>query len=65
MVQHMPDGLSANAYRKYMSDQRVSKHMTHVGLIVTKLDPEYKFYTDILGFNRHGGSVRTGQCSPG
>ncbi len=24
--------------------------MTHVGLIVTKLDPEYKFYTEILGF---------------
>src|SRR5258707_12131838 len=24
--------------------------MTHVGLIVTQLDPEYKFYTDILGF---------------
>jgi lactoylglutathione lyase len=33
-----------------MSDGRISKHMTHVGLIVTKLDPEYRFYTEILGF---------------
>jgi hypothetical protein len=66
MVQFMPDGQTASAYGKYMSDQRVSKHMTQVGLfVVTKLDPEYKFYTDILDFNRHGGAVRTGQCSPG
>jgi catechol 2,3-dioxygenase-like lactoylglutathione lyase family enzyme len=50
MVQYMPDGKTVQAYGKYMSEQRISKHMTHVGLIVTKLDPEYRFYTDILGF---------------
>jgi lactoylglutathione lyase len=33
-----------------MSDARISTHMTHIGLIVTKLEPEYKFYTEILGF---------------
>jgi catechol 2,3-dioxygenase-like lactoylglutathione lyase family enzyme len=50
MVQYMPDGKTVVNYGKYMSDKRISKHMTHVGLIVTKLDPEYKFYTEILGF---------------
>ena len=50
MVQNMPGGKTVQAYGKFMSDTRISKHMTHVGLIVTKLDPEYKFYTEILGF---------------
>jgi lactoylglutathione lyase len=50
MVQYMPDGKTVQAYGKFMSDARISTHMTHVGLIVTNLDPEYKFYTDILGF---------------
>jgi catechol 2,3-dioxygenase-like lactoylglutathione lyase family enzyme len=50
MVQYMPAGKTVAAYGKYMSDTRISTHMMHVGLIVTQLDPEYKFYTDILGF---------------
>jgi catechol 2,3-dioxygenase-like lactoylglutathione lyase family enzyme len=50
LVQYMPTGKTVAAYGKYMSDTRISSHMTHVGLIVTQLDPEYKFYTDILGF---------------
>jgi catechol 2,3-dioxygenase-like lactoylglutathione lyase family enzyme len=50
MVQYMPEGKTVAAYGKFMSDTRISKHMTHVGLIVTKLDPEYRFYTEILGF---------------
>jgi catechol 2,3-dioxygenase-like lactoylglutathione lyase family enzyme len=50
MVQYMPGGKTVAAYGKYMSDTRISRHMTHVGLIVTQLDPEYKFYTGILGF---------------
>jgi lactoylglutathione lyase len=50
MVQYMPGGKTVAAFGKYMSDTRISSHMTHVGLIVTQLDPEYKFYTEILGF---------------
>jgi len=46
----MPAGKTVAAYGKYMSDTRISTHMTHVGLIVTQLDPEYRFYTEILGF---------------
>lgn len=50
MVQYMPGGKTVAAYGKYMSDRRISAHMTHVGVIVTQLDPEYKFYTEVLGF---------------
>jgi lactoylglutathione lyase len=50
MVQYMPGGKTAAAYGKFLGDSVVSRHMTHVGLIVTQLDPEYKFYTGILGF---------------
>jgi catechol 2,3-dioxygenase-like lactoylglutathione lyase family enzyme len=50
MVQYMPSGKTVAAYGKYISDARISRHMTHVGVIVTQLDPEYKFYTEILGF---------------
>ena len=50
MVQYMPGGKTVAAYGKYISDTRISTHMTHVGVIVTQLDPEYKFYTEVLGF---------------
>lgn len=60
MVQYMPDGKTVQAYGKFMSDQRISKHMTHVGLIVTKLDPEYNFYTEVLGFKETWRGSSTG-----
>jgi catechol 2,3-dioxygenase-like lactoylglutathione lyase family enzyme len=50
MVQYMPSGKTVAAYGQFVSDARVATHMTHVGLVVTKLDPEYRFYTEILGF---------------
>ena len=50
MVQYMPDGWTARAYGKFMSEQEISKHMMHVGIIVTHLDSELRFYEDILGF---------------
>ena len=50
MVQYMPEGKTLLARGQYMSDQAISKRMTHVGIVVTHLDAEYKFYTEILGF---------------
>ena len=60
MVQYMPGGKTVAAYGTYVSDARISKHMTHVGLIVTQLDPEYKFYTEILGFKETWRGSSTG-----
>lgn len=50
MVQYMPDSWTVREKGKYMGDQQISKWMMHVGIIVTKLDAELKFYEDILGF---------------
>ena len=50
MVQYMPESKTVQAKGQFMNNDRISQRMTHVGLIVTKLDAEYKFYTDILGF---------------
>ena len=50
MVQYAPDGWTARAYGKFMSDDQISKHMMHVGIIVTHLESELRFYEDVLGF---------------
>ena len=50
MVQYMPGSKTVAEFGKYLGPNRISDHMTHVGLIVTHLDAEYKFYTEILGF---------------
>ena len=60
IVQYMPEGKSVQAYGRFMRDNRISKHMTHVGLSVTKLNPEYKFYTEIPGFKETWRGISTG-----
>jgi lactoylglutathione lyase len=50
IVQYEPDSWTAREKGKYAPDGRISKHMMHVGIIVTELEPEMKFYTEVLGF---------------
>jgi catechol 2,3-dioxygenase-like lactoylglutathione lyase family enzyme len=50
IVQYEPDGWTVRERGKHMPEDRVSKRMMHVGIIVTELDPEIKFYTGVLGF---------------
>ena len=50
IVQYPPDGWTMREKGKHMPDARISNHMMHVGIVVTSLDPEMKFYTDVLGF---------------
>jgi len=50
MVQYMPSGQSMLNLGKEIGPNRISQHMTHAGIIVTDLEPEYRFYTQILGF---------------
>ena len=49
-VQYLPDGQTFRGFGEHLGSQRVSLHMTHAGLIVTDLDPEYRFFVDVLGF---------------
>jgi len=60
MVQYMPDGKTMLAKGKFMSDNAISNRMTHVGIVVTHLDPEYKFYTEILGFKETWRGSKSG-----
>lgn len=50
IVEYPPDSQTTLTRGKFMSDSRISKHLKHVGIIVTNFDAENKFYTDILGF---------------
>lgn len=50
IVQYPADGWTMREKGKHMPEKRVSKHMMHVGIVVTKLDAEMKFYTGVLGF---------------
>jgi catechol 2,3-dioxygenase-like lactoylglutathione lyase family enzyme len=49
-VQYAAGGQTSLNYGEHLGPHRVSMHMTHAGLIVTDLDPEYRFFVDVLGF---------------
>lgn len=49
-VQYMAGGQTVAGFGQHLGTHRVSEHMTHAGLIVTRLAPEYSFYTEVLGF---------------
>ncbi|HYO83634.1 MAG TPA: VOC family protein [Bryobacteraceae bacterium] len=59
-VQYRPDSLLAKSRGKHLPNGRVSKRLMHVGIIVTKLDPAMKFYTDVLGFREFWRGSSTG-----
>jgi catechol 2,3-dioxygenase-like lactoylglutathione lyase family enzyme len=59
-VQYTPQGWSEREKGKYLPASRVSSHMPHVGIIVTQFDPEYKFYTEILGFQETWRGSKSG-----
>ena len=50
IVQYEPDSWTSREQGKFMTDARVSSHMSHLGIIITELEPAMQFYRDILGF---------------
>jgi lactoylglutathione lyase len=50
IVQYMPDGWTLREKGKFLPDTRVSRRMSHVGVMVGELEASMKFYRDILGF---------------
>lgn len=50
IVEYPAEGWTMREKGKSMPETRVSKRMMHVGVIVTHLEAEMKFYTKVLGF---------------
>lgn len=61
VVEYRPDSQTGRDKGKHLSDNRISKRMMHVGIIVTKLEPELKFYTEVLGFREFWRGSSTGE----
>jgi len=49
IVEYTKDGWTTREKGKFMPETRVSKRMSHVGVMVGELDASMKFYGDILG----------------
>jgi catechol 2,3-dioxygenase-like lactoylglutathione lyase family enzyme len=62
VVQYEPDGWTMREKGKFMPDTRISKRLMHVGIIVTNLEPEMKFYTEILGFRETWRGSKSGKA---
>ena len=61
IVQYEPDGWSIREKRKFMEGPRISTHIRHLGVIVGKLEPAMKFYTEVLGFSETWRGSRDGK----
>lgn len=61
IVQYEPDGWTMREKGKFLPDTRISKRLMHVGVIVTNLEPEMKFYTGILGFRETWRGSKSGK----
>src|SRR5215831_1864249 len=61
VVQYEPDGMSMQMKGKFMDGPRISTRITHLGIIVGKLEPAMKFYGEILGFQEIWRGSRDGK----
>jgi catechol 2,3-dioxygenase-like lactoylglutathione lyase family enzyme len=61
IVQYAAGSWTARERGKHMPAQRISQRMMHVGIIVNSLEPEMKFYTDVLGFKEIWRGSSTGK----
>lgn len=60
MVQYAANGWTRREQGKHLSPERISNRMMHVGIIVNRLDPEYRFYTEVLGFKETWRGSKSG-----
>lgn len=60
IVQYQSDGWTVRELGKHLSHRRVSQRILHVGIIVTKLEPALRFYTEVLMFREIWRGSRSG-----
>jgi catechol 2,3-dioxygenase-like lactoylglutathione lyase family enzyme len=61
IVQYEPDGWTVREKDKFMPDTLISSRLMHVGIIVTNLEPEMKFYAGTLGFREFWRGSKSGK----
>jgi lactoylglutathione lyase len=61
IVEYLVDGWTKRAAGKHLPDTRISKRLSHVGIMVGQFDASMKFYGEILGFREiwRGGAGKT------
>ena len=60
IVQYEPDGWTVRERGKHLPATRISARMSHVGIIVTELEPEIQFYRNLLGFRETWRGSKSG-----
>ena len=50
-VQYLPEGRTGLERGRFLSDTRISDHISHVGITVDDFAASAQFYQDLLGFN--------------
>jgi len=61
IVQYEPDGWTIRDNGKAIDGPRISTRMPHLGILVGALEPQLKFYRDILGFEETWRGSRDGK----
>lgn len=61
IVQYEPDGWTIRDKGKAIDGPRISTRMPHLGILVGALEPQLKFYRDILGFEETWRGSRDGK----
>jgi catechol 2,3-dioxygenase-like lactoylglutathione lyase family enzyme len=54
ILQYSLNSLTGQAQGKFMPANRISNHITHVGILVKSVDSAMRFYRDALGFREIG-----------
>ena len=60
-VQYLPGSFTLREAGKFAGPERISTRMAHFGIIVGALEPEMKFYRDLLGFEETWRGSRDGK----
>jgi len=62
ILQYTSSSLTGQSQGKFIPASRISDHITHVGIVVSAVDPALKFYRDALGFREISrGSGKNGE----
>ncbi len=62
IVEYGKNSWTVHNFGKFMPATRISTHLMHVGIVVTRLDEEMHFYQDVLGFKETWRGSKNGSA---